>query len=136
MRRRLNRRLEEIDAEYYAKLSKESGVAYEQIEDEYRREHWDRLKYLWLNETDKLLEQAKHYDLECSNRDWYVERDDAEGFEILTASAQRELRRLIKQEKRANIEWWVRTIIPIITVLVALAGILLALLSFLAHSSR
>jgi len=125
IRRQFKQQREEIDRNYAPSLSTAAGVNCEQVKHDYERETSECIYGLWSFESQKLLLQADHYNVNRTNPDWYVNPDFTEGDkEILTESAQRELRRLIHIERRARIEWWIKLIAAIIGVLIGLIAIL------------
>jgi len=121
MRRHFSRELEEINLRYSDKLRTATGIDREALEHYRRCETEECVCGLWSFETVELLRRADHYSLDCSNPDWYT---DWEGDRILTERGQNELRRLIKIARRANIEWWIKSIAAIIGVLLALIAML------------
>lgn len=132
IRRDFSRRREEID-QRYAKLSKASGADSAQIKQDHYYEKDHCVLGLWSIESAQLLRQADRYDVNHSNPDWYVDPEFAEGDkEVLTESAQRELRRLIHIERRARIEWWItKAVLPILQAIAAIIGVLIGLIAIL-----
>ncbi len=134
IRRDFDRQREEIDQKF-AKLIKESGADHEQIKHDYDRETEECIISLWSFETVELLRKADRYNLDYANRDWYVDRDHAQGDDqILIESAQRELSRLIHIERRARIEWWItKAVLPILQSIAAIIGVLIGLIAILKN---
>lgn len=133
IRRQLKQQREEIDRKYSQKLSATTGFAQGQVRLDYDREVEECIYGLWSIESVKLLRQAHRYDVDTSNPDWYVDPDFTQGDkEILSESAQRELRRLIHIERRARIEWWItKAVLPILQSIAAIIGVLIGLIAIL-----
>jgi|GEM_PF-1902701 Predicted oxidoreductase len=83
------------------------------------------------NETLILLAEAARLGIELpeGKEGWYYSESGYES--LLTGLGQIRARRLLRDERRKNVEWWVRVIGPVLTVLVGLLGLLVALLSLL-----
>jgi hypothetical protein len=135
IRSQFNRQREEIDRKYSHKLSATTGFGQGQVRLDYDREIQEWIYRLWSFESVKLLRQADRYDVKTSNPDWYVDSDFTEGDkEILTENAQRELRRLIRIERRAHIEWWItKAVLPILQSIAAIIGVLIGLVAILKN---
>jgi hypothetical protein len=73
------------------------------------------------------------------NKEWWW--DDSDQYEgpidqmeyavsyYLTEQGKAGVRRLIRDEKRKNIEWWVKIITPLLAALISLLGLVVALVS-------
>jgi hypothetical protein len=98
-----------------------------------------RLKwYLATLESSTVINRARQYNIEIppsqDKPSWwtnnYLDRENgAEPTEWLSAVGRSGLSKLIREERRKNIEWWVRTLTPIVTALISLLGLVVALLS-------
>lgn len=77
-----------------------------------------------------LLETAERYGLELQPKaDWWSDED----VEVLSNKGRYVVRRLVRDERRRNIEWWVRVVSPFLGYLVGLMGLLIALLTILGR---
>jgi lipopolysaccharide export LptBFGC system permease protein LptF len=86
-------------------------------------------------ETERLTKKARQLGIEIpSNRTWwwddldYVSSPDEATF-YLTDIGKAGVSKLIREERRKNIEWWVKTITPILGALISLLGLVIALIS-------
>ena len=86
-------------------------------------------------ETDRLVRKARCLGIEIPNTSswwWndsdYVDSPDDVSFG-LTEIGKAGVSRLIREEKRKSIEWWVRVIVPVLTALLSLLGLVVALVT-------
>ncbi|HEX8475041.1 MAG TPA: hypothetical protein VF666_13510 [Pyrinomonadaceae bacterium] len=86
-------------------------------------------------ETERLTKKAHRLGIELpSNSNWWwsdiehVSSPDEATF-YLTDIGKAGVSKLIRDEKRKNIEWWVKTITPILGALISLLGLIVALVS-------
>lgn len=86
-------------------------------------------------ETERLTKKARQLGIEIpSTRTWWWDDLDyvsspGEATFYLTDIGKAGVSKLIREEKRKNIEWWVKTITPILGALISLLGIVVALIS-------
>ena len=86
-------------------------------------------------ETERLTKKALQLGIELlPNRTWwwddldYVSSPDEATF-YLTDIGKAGVSKIIREERRKNIEWWVKTITPILGALISLLGLVVALIS-------
>jgi hypothetical protein len=91
-------------------------------------------------ESERLLRKANSLGIEFPKAsDWWWEDDDAgkfspdgetwEGKYYLTDIGKAGVSKLIREERRKNVEWWVKIITPILSAIIALLGLIVALVS-------
>ena len=86
-------------------------------------------------ETERLLRKARRLGIEFPEASnwWFddseVEADPDKVHFYLTPIGQSGVSRLIREERRKTIEWWVKIITPILSAVIALLGLVVALVS-------
>ena len=84
-------------------------------------------------ETDRLLRKAHKRGIKISSEAyWWYEDTDYEGRDVsyLTDIGKAGISRLIREDRKASIQWWVTTIVvPLITALISVLSLLVALVS-------
>jgi hypothetical protein len=88
-------------------------------------------------DTDRLLRKVRQLgiDLPAKKDSWwwddmdYVDFDDSRSY--LTDIGKAAVSKLIREERRKNIEWWVKIVVTIIVALTGLVGSLIGVLSVL-----
>lgn len=89
-------------------------------------------------ESDLVMRKARRYAIDVPNqRDrptwWATNYDEGMPFEAisewLTPAGRVGVSKLIREERRRNIEWWVKIITPILGALISLMGLLVALVT-------
>lgn len=142
---KLNRREKKLDAEARrvhkeAKEKKNQGIFHEWIRTvfDYEYEHieWEGRRIA----SDRLIEDADELDvprpLNIDKDKWLQDRPDWATGNVLALEAMVELRTTIRAEKRARretIEWWVKIIGGLITIVTGLVGALIGLVSVWKH---
>jgi hypothetical protein len=88
-------------------------------------------------ETAILKAEAKKYDLALprTNKGWWIsdphwEFDTDDAPVVLTEEGKAGITKLIKEERRADHDWWIKTLALIFTVLTGFAGAISGLTSF------
>ncbi len=132
IRRRINRELRDTEAHYAPKLKTAKGEDYAALQHAYQQDLRDCTLDLWYLDTQDILRRASRYNIDCSNPDWFMDRQYTMGNRILTHEAQMELQRLISSERRARAEWWVtKIIVPILQVFISIIATLIGLVAIL-----
>lgn len=83
-------------------------------------------------ETDQLLRKAHGRGIKFpSESSWWYEDTDYEGREVhyLTDIGKAGVWRLIRDDKRATIEWWAKILVPVLTTLISILSLIVALVS-------
>jgi len=85
-------------------------------------------------ETDKILDKAQSYGIELpkDKKHWWWDDIDYEGENFrsyLTDVGKAGVKKLIRDEKRLNVEWWVKIIVSIFAALTGLVGSIIGVLS-------
>lgn len=90
-------------------------------------------------ETDRLVRKARWLGVEIPQKEgWWWEDETFEGEVIngvyrgrfyLTEFGKVGVYKLIKEERRKSIDWWVKIITPILSALIALLGLIVAIIS-------
>jgi hypothetical protein len=88
--------------------------------------------------SKSLIEKAQRMSIEIPDDCWHNEVDpDFPGFmplsRYLHSNGQRTVRKLIRKEQRENIEWWVRVVGPILTLIVSILGLVVAAITVLRN---
>jgi len=93
--------------------------------------------------TKQLIRRAAQANIEIPKESWhYVKDPDFPGFMpldwYLKEPGQRTVQKLLKKERRDNIEWWIKVLGPILSLLVAILGLIVAALTIWisSHPSR
>ena len=114
-------------------LGEESEPVKEQIKLQHQlRSHRLRLETL---ETDKLINKVRRLGIELpSNSSWWWDDLDDKGPDdfrsYLTDMGKAGVSKLIRDERKKSIEWWIKTIIiPLLTAIVSVLSLLVALVS-------
>lgn len=94
-----------------------------------------RRRLNWLEEKS-IRRAAERLAIEIPGEWLDTEREIFGSITRLSSTGKIKLRLMIRQERRENIEWWVKLLTPIITVLTGLLAALVALLAFLGHSLK
>ena len=96
----------------------------------------DSYKYqLAMFESKKLTETALHLGIEIPKHNGWWDSDYEEGMpsEAVTSWLNYKGRlaaaKLIREEKRKNIEWWVKIITPLLASLISILGLIVALIT-------
>ena len=81
--------------------------------------------------SNSLIDKALRFSIEIPDDCWKNEIDpNFPGFKPLSrylhSSGQRTVRKLIRRERRENIEWWVKVVGPILTLIVSILGLVVA----------
>ncbi len=87
-------------------------------------------------ESRKLIEQATQLAIEIpATPQWWLD-DNLDGnmppeavTSWLSEPGRRSIAKLVKEERRKNIEWWVKTVTPVFGALISLLGLIIALIS-------
>ncbi|CAN5363106.1 hypothetical protein BH20ACI1_BH20ACI1_01540 [soil metagenome] len=88
-------------------------------------------------DTDRLLKKAQQLGIEISpdKKNWWWDDFDDAGADnfrhYLTDIGKAGISKLIKEEKRENIEWWVKMFVAIITALTGLIGSIIGVVAVL-----
>jgi len=81
-------------------------------------------------ESALLLKEALHLGIEYPTSDqkpeWWNNTSDGQW---LTHRGQIGLNKLIREERRKNIEWWVKIVTPLIGAAISLIGLIIALIT-------
>ncbi len=90
-------------------------------------------------ETDRLVRKARRLGIEIPQKEsWWWEDETFEGEVIngvhegkfyLTEFGKAGVYKLIKEERRKSIEWWVKITTPMLSALIALLGLIVAIIS-------
>ena len=136
--RKLERELASLSDEYTSKL------------EEVRREDQNVLVQEWewksgcldtelgKIKTDKLVRRAERRGIDlCANQDWWDSIDEGEwtGMEsqikVLTDNGLAQAKRLIRDDFRQSVKWWVEVVAPVVAALTGLGGTVIGILSVL-----
>jgi hypothetical protein len=87
-------------------------------------------------ETDQILEKAESYGIELpkdKSRWWWDDIDyEGENFRsYLTEAGKAGVKKMIRDERRLTVEWWVKIIVGILAALTGLVGSIIGVLSVL-----
>jgi hypothetical protein len=94
-----------------------------------------RQKRLAAINTDRLIRKVCQLGIELpkGKDSWWWDDLDYEGPDnyrnYLTDTGQAYVSKLIRDERKKNIEWWVKTITPLLGALISLLGLIVALIS-------
>lgn len=91
-------------------------------------------------DTNQLVRKAGRRGIQIpDNENWWREDETFEGREILngvyegkfylTEFGKAGVSRLIQDDRRKSIEWWVKILTPVLSALIALLGVIVALVS-------
>jgi hypothetical protein len=91
-------------------------------------------------ETDRLVKKAQRMGIEIPRKDnWWWEDETFDGPMIsngvyegkfyLTEWGKAGVSKLIREERRKSIEWWIKVITPILSAIIALLGLIVALVT-------
>lgn len=87
-------------------------------------------------ETTRLVRNALRLGIQIPEEESWWEEDESEAgdgsykpYDYLTQVGKENVSRLIRDERRKNVEWWVKVITPILSALIALLGLIVALVS-------
>lgn len=87
-------------------------------------------------ETERLVRKARRLGIQIPQNDswWWADTDNADSPDnvnfYLTDIGKAGVTRLIRDNRRASIEWWFKTIIiPLLTILISALGLIVALVS-------
>lgn len=94
-------------------------------------------------DTNVLSRKAKSLGIEIPRNDTWWWNDNEDGSlppeavsYYLTDFGKTSVRKLIKEERRKNVEWWVKIITPLLSALISLIGLFVALTTVLRNSPR
>ena len=129
-KRQLQKEIDKIERDCRANLDlsqqDEASIYFQMVDSE---TYSLRRKLTWLQEKP-IRRTAERLGIDI-DREWLEPFDHSEAITRLSSSGEAKLRRLIRQQHRESVEWWVKLVTPIITVLTGLIAALVALLSFL-----
>lgn len=83
-------------------------------------------------ETERLIRKARRRGIELPKEpSWWWEDAEPDGNEVfyLTDIGRAGVARLIREDKRASIEWWVKITVPVLTAIITLLSLVVALVS-------
>lgn len=83
-------------------------------------------------ETDRLMRKARRRGIQFPKEpSWWWEDTDYNGNDVfyLTDVGIAGASRLIREDRRATIEWWTKIIVPLLTTLISILSLLVALVS-------
>ncbi len=88
--------------------------------------------------SGSLIEKAQRFSIEIPDDCWQNEIDpNFPGFAPLSrylhSRGQRTIRKLIRRERRENIEWWVKVVGPILALIVSILGLAVAAITVLRN---
>lgn len=96
-----------------------------------------RQQRLAVIDTDRLLRQVRELGIELPTKkeSWWEDDLDyvgpADCSSWLTGIGKAGVSKLIREERRKNIEWWVKIVVTVVTALTGLVGTLIGVLSVL-----
>lgn len=138
-RRRLRREiaaLEEKTAGWDDRVVDDFGADSEIVREHRKLTNQLRSRRLRLEtiETDRLINKVRRQGIELpSNKSWWWDDLDDRGPDdyrsYLTNSGKAGVSKLIREERKKSVEWWVKIIMPILSALIALLGLLVGLVS-------
>lgn len=101
-----------------------------------RRKHDSLQVLLDILESNCLLAKAERLGVEVSSEkpDWWYPKDFFKNTgvtvgEVLSEKGQDRVHKLIRRERRQDVEWWVKILSPILALIVSALGLILALTS-------
>jgi hypothetical protein len=128
-RRRLKRQLADITRRYEPRLDVANREERESIEDERESEMASPFILLEMLETERLLRKARKLGIEYqSDQTWWAENEITEQ-SWLTQRGHAKLRKLIRDERFSIAEKLVKILVPVLTALVSILGLLVALIT-------
>ncbi len=95
-------------------------------------------------ESNIILKKAERLALEVPNAtdkpDWWDDnRGETPEYAVvhwLTETGRRGVSKLIKEERKRNVEWWAKIVTPLLGILISLLGLTVALISVLISARR
>ena len=128
-RRRLRRQLAEITRRYSPRLAAASEEEREAIESERDSEMAAPYILLEMSETDRLLRKVRKLGIDYkSENGWWLENEITEQ-SWLSNVAHAKLRKLIRDERFNIAEKWVKILVPVLTALISVLGLIVALVT-------
>jgi hypothetical protein len=128
-RRRLKRELAEITRRYSPILKAASEEEREAIMNERESEMAGPYILLEMSETDRLLRKVRKLGIDYkSESTWWVENEITEQ-SWLSNVAYAKLRKLIRDERFNIAEKWVKILVPVLTAVISILGLIVALVS-------
>jgi hypothetical protein len=124
--------LREIEARYRPRMKAAKGEHEEEgIHLEWSEEDHEFSSELEFLESRRVLRRAYKWEIDVPTGDGMWTSDQYDNTRYLTFHAQRKLRRAIRDARRESVKWWMQLILPILSLLVALVGAMIGLLSYL-----
>jgi hypothetical protein len=122
-------RLRQLDSEVIQKTLRTTGETQESLLTEYRAVRQPIETALFFSITGRLMLQAQFYTIDVPTSeeqpDWWEMRIDKRGgIKCLSRRGIAQVKKLIRAERRANIKFYAELLVPILSLLVALAAIL------------
>ena len=128
-RRRLRRELAEITGRYSSRLKAANEEEREAIVNERESEMAGPYILLEMSETDRLLRKVRKLGIDYkSESTWWVENEITEQ-SWLSNVAHAKLRKLIRDERFNIAEKWVKILVPVLTAVISILGLIVALVS-------
>jgi hypothetical protein len=129
-RRKLRREIALLQKEESAQgeFSNDEGWAIRRVKLGVRKLRLDAI------ETERLVGKAQRLGIELPRKpEWWWDNSEQVGPEdasyYLTDVGKAGVAKLIREERRTNIEWWVKVVTPILGALISLLGLVVALVS-------
>jgi hypothetical protein len=131
VRRNILRQLSDIDKYYEPELALATGNKRREIDSHRSADLHELLCDLRAMDTEGLLRTAAKFDIDCYREGWFEDKMTHMGERILTDDAARELRHLVRAERRETVEWRLKIAGGIIAALTGLIGALIGLVTVL-----
>jgi len=128
-RRRLRRQIAEITRLYSPKVKAASEEEREAILNERESEMAGPYILLEMSETDRLLKKVRKLGIDYkSESTWWLENEITEQ-SWLSNVGHAKLRKLIRDERFNIAEKWVKILVPVLTAVISILGLIVALVS-------
>jgi hypothetical protein len=128
----LKRAIRKVDKEYAPRIARAENGYDEILIDNYIDEVSPYQPRLDAIKTRKLLEKARKMGIEvpAKNSEWFNQQENVyteETYTMLSWDGEAKLRKLIRKQRRENMDWWLK----IITAFTGLIGTLIGLIAIL-----
>jgi hypothetical protein len=133
--RSLKKAITQVEKEYAPRLTTAEGDSADWLLDDYMEAvspYQPKLNYI---KSNKLLEKARDIGIEipADKPGWFNEHYDCyseRAYKVLSYQGQIRLRKMIRKQRRENIEWWfTKIILPTLGSIIALLSLIVAIIA-------